>query len=230
MKRNYFTSAMMFITMLCSIFTLTSCDEENREANRLNGEWEGDFGMYYEYRHSGRTYRFDSFDSYLQLNNGLFSDHGTGVQIDFYDYGPYREVWHDIVWRVNRDTYGNLYLSFHYRGESEWDTDIYRYRLNSYQFSGYFGDSDNRFILHRLTPPEGFSWEPYYAQDYGYYYNSGWSNSYFDRYPYYAPSKNSKTKTEADATATDPECYVPAYSELTFGNRYVDAEKAAKAK
>lgn len=206
--RHHYIKVALWLT---AALALASCDEDVLEAERISGEYKGDFGMYYEYTRGGRTYAFDADYSYLQLQNYAFSSKGNGVQIDYYSDGPYREIWHQIRWRVNSDRARGQYITFHYLWEREWDTNIYDYLLTDDVFKGYFEDSSQRFMLLRLTPPSGWSWDPYYRKDYGCYNNSGWRDGYFDYDGYYyrAPAKDAKTAA-------------PQPSELRFGNRYTE--------
>lgn len=201
MKKRY------ILVALVGVAVVSGCSEDAMEANRLSGEYEGTFGMYYEYTRGGRVYQFDAAYTYLQLNNYAFSSKGTGVQIDYYDRGPYTEIWHDIKWKVNHDASGRQFITFHYLWEREWDTNIYDYKITPHAFYGYFDNSTERFYLTNLNPPAGFSWEPYYERDYGWRYNNGWSDGRYgyDEYGYrYAPARRDTLRP----------------GEITFGNRF----------
>lgn len=202
MKRHYIG------VLALAALSLTACDERVMEAERLAGEYEGNFGMYYEYTRGGRTYAYDAAYSYLRLDNYAFSMKGEGVQIDYYKYGPYTEIWHKIRWKVQKDAQGR-YITFHYLWEKEWDTNIYDYELNEYEFYGFFGTSSKQFYMRNLNPPDGFSWDPYYRHDYGWNLNSGWREGYYgyDGYYYRAPARDSQAEA-------------PAPKELRFGNRF----------
>lgn len=203
MKKSLYS----LLLLLCS-FGFVSCDEDTRQSMVLSGEWYGDFGMYYTYR--GVTY--DSYDTKIQLlPDYTYATHGYGTQVDFYPYGPYDYIYHQIRWSIV-----NGVITIHYRWEEEWDTQIFNYSLTNNYFSGRFGDSPERFRLQKLV--DYYDWTPYYVDYYGWGYRNGWSGGY----PWYAPGKDGAGK-EGKTTIE-----MPQPSEVHFGNRFVDRAKAVQ--
>lgn len=173
---------------LIAIFTMgifTSCEEDNKIAFRLDGEWRGDFGMNYTIERNGRLYTFDSFDTYLVFYNDgvMYSTHGWGKQVDYYDYGPYAYQYYRFYWRI-RD--GKIYLDYPY--DPELNTVIYDYRISFGHFTGWFDNSDVRFDLRKLDDTS-YDWE-YYRGDYIYGYNNAWSWGGY--YPYYVKTRSNE--------------------------------------
>ena len=98
----------LLITLCAMATTLTSCDEDLTRAITLSGEWEGDFGMYYEYEYHGRVYTFDSYDTRIVFYpDHDYATYGYGKQVDYYEYGPYAYQHYRFRWYISR---GDLIL------------------------------------------------------------------------------------------------------------------------
>ncbi len=181
--RNAFLAAT---ALILGAGSLTSCDDDNRLAIKLNGEWYGDFGMYFTGvdRRTGITVTWECMDTYMNFNSTImYSSYGYCKQVDEYpfrttgwyldSYGnkrvwneacPYKYVYHYVKWNIH-----NGLINFHYRGESEWDTSIYDYSLSNHYFSGYFSDTGAPFRLESVYQEDGW-WEPYSTSVYYDYY------------------------------------------------------------
>lgn len=227
MKLQKLFTALCAVFALAGTMTLTSCDEDNNKAYKLNGEWYGDFGMNYTYTYGNRTYRFDCYDTKIKFSSDImYSSHGTAVQVDYYADGPYEYLYYNIDWTIN-----NGVITLRYHWANQWDTRIYNYALSTSHFTGYFDNTNVPFDLRALYSYDWNIRNSYY-QEYGYGCDR-YSNYGYYPYPYYAPSKDGKVhgkladKAETvEGTSAEGDKYVPAPEELTFGNRFT--EKAAE--
>ncbi|MCD8236578.1 MAG: hypothetical protein LUD00_07970 [Prevotellaceae bacterium] len=124
--------------------------------------------MYYYYDYRGRTYRFDSYDTDIIFYPDYdYATHGYGKQVDFYTAGPYSYQYYYFNWTI-RD--GVIYLDYPY--DAELNTAIYDYRMTSDFITGYFGDTNTRFTLHKLV--DYYDWNSYRG-NYGHGgFVSGW--------------------------------------------------------
>lgn len=162
-------------TALLTLTLFTACDEDHAIAYDLEGQWQGDFGMYYEYESHGRIYRYDSYDTDIRfVPSSSFSTHGYGYQIDWYTAGPYDYMSMQFEWQARN---GAIYL--HYPYNPDWDAVIYDYRLNDYYFSGYFGDTRIHFSLRKI---DGYyDWDAYdYTYPWPYWRSAGRDNASTD--------------------------------------------------
>ncbi|MBR4783491.1 MAG: hypothetical protein IK023_06345 [Bacteroidaceae bacterium] len=173
MKKFFSLLSIALIAMIG--FSACNTDDEN-EARVLSGEWEGDWGMFYDYQYdNGAIDRFYASNTYIKLTpDHSNATHGTGIQEDYYRSGPYKYRWFKFNWEV-RD--GVIYLT--YPHDHELDVDIYDYQLSNDYFTGYFGDSNSRFRMSKLT--DFYYWTPavYIDSYYGYtLYDYLYSNKY----------------------------------------------------
>ncbi|MBQ0019023.1 MAG: hypothetical protein KBT39_00695 [Bacteroidales bacterium] len=221
-------AAFYALMMVISIGIFTSCDEDDKKAYKMDGDWYGDFGMYY---YTNRGQRFDSYDTRMQfVQSSPWSNHGYGTQVDWYKYGPYEFIYHQFRWEVHNGT-----IFINYKWESEWNCQIHDYNLTWNNFYGYFGDSNEKFTLYKLYD---YDFQPYYAHDYGWgYFTTYPGYNPYPYQPYYAPGINGKNKQTAtiDSTKVDivmrdgqPIAY-PKTSEIHFGNRFEDKAKGIEA-
>lgn len=191
MKKIY-TWAAALITIIASSFALSSCDTDYFQASTLDGEWRGDFGMYYIDVY-GRAW--DASYSIIEFYQNGFSSRGWGKQYDYYAYGPMEWEYNEFQWEI-RD--GIIYLN--YPQARELNTSIYNYSMNSHYFSGYFSNTHNYFRLQKYSD---WSWNGY-SNSY-YYYNR--PNYYYDGYYYgggYYGGYYSKSRTAVtDSTAVE---------------------------
>lgn len=209
-----------------ALLSFTSCgdDDINMSVN-LSGDWQGDFGMYYDFydRHGRYVDTFDSYDTDISfLPDYDYATHGYGYQVDYYDYGPYTRVYHSFEWNIRNEV---LYL--HYAGESELDTAIFDYFMNGSSFTGYFEGSKTRFSLRKYRD---FYWDPYWndfgyyghGPGYGYYYNLDWDYDY-----YYArtrgaeaPANAVEIKAEAPVNTDALKAETAEQGTIRLGNRF----------
>jgi hypothetical protein len=161
--------------MMVAMLSLSSCgmvigweeDMDVKQSIKFAGQWTGDFGMYYTYRHHGRLYTFDSYDTdivfYPEHNGATW---GYGKQVDYYERGPYSHIYNRFNWEIRN---GIVYLQYH--SDPSLDCAIYDYRMTSDRFQGRFGSSNDRFYLTKIA--DYYDWTVY--MDYYYYYpNNGW--------------------------------------------------------
>lgn len=168
--------ALVLIMILTAGFTLTSCDEDNMQASDLHGQWRGDFGMYYTDHYN---YEWKASYTILEFFQTGFTSHGTGKQYDYYNRGPYKYQYFRFNWEIRN---GVIFLT--YPGDHNLDTEIHDYQMSSRYFSGYFGNSRTPFNLDKYYD---WRWDDYNRyNDYGYYYNSGYTYGgyYYDDYYY----------------------------------------------
>lgn len=159
---------IMLAIMLSAILSFTSCNEDVAISNTLSGDWRGNFGMYYKYydRYGNYVNTYDCYDSDIRfLPDYEYATHGIGYQVDYYEFGPYKRIYHTFDWDVRNE---NIYL--HYHGESEYDTIIRDYRMNYRSFEGYFSNGSEKFYLYKIND---FYWDSSW-NDYGYDYYTDW--------------------------------------------------------
>lgn len=213
------TRLLCIIATLMCLATLTSCDEDQRIAFKLEGEWYGNFGMYYEYdgydRYGRRqTYYFDSYETDIRFVGSGFSSHGEGFQVDHYREGPYEFLSYRFRWEVRN---GILYLTYPPR-YSDYDTEIMDYSLSYNYFHGYFTTGSQPFSLKAL---HDYDWNYYgYGREYYWYQRPGW-----DYYPYYSPAKDIKDGQGpvAEKAEQGTEAEGLPKGVVRIGNRHTDA-------
>lgn len=205
--------------MTCGILalgSLNSCvfiEDDDPDVNTsyyLSGDWQGDFGMYYDYydRYGRFVDSFDSYDTDISFYpDHDYATHGYGYQVDFYRYGPYEKIYHSFEWEVRKET---LYL--YYMGERDLDTIIYDYRLTSTYFSGYFKSSDSRFSLKKYRGYYNWDsyWHDYGSDSYGYYDRYGWYDDYYN-----ARTRSAAPAVDAEELKADGKNFT-----IHFGNRF----------
>lgn len=206
MKKVFSLFSIIAMAGLCLMFTSCS-DDDADEAMVLRGEWQGDWQMSYE-THLGHV--FYAYSTNLQFfTNSSYTNHGYGYQVDFYDYGPYTEIYSRFTWSINN---GVIYID--YPDDHRYDTTIYEYHLNDRHFTGYLGDTDLYFDLVKLA---SFDWRYYY--DYGDYYY--WPDPYYvwdsGDYYYYAKTRGNTIVEKSDSTniPNEPERIVKIGSRLS---------------
>ena len=161
---------------LCAVISataFTSCDEDLSRAMTLSGEWQGDFGMYYDYEYRGHIYTFDSYDTRIVFYPDYdYATHGYGKQVDYYDQGPYVYQYYYFNWYMDR---GDLVLE--YPHDRDLNTVIHDYHMYSSSFYGYFGSSNTKFYLRKVA--DYYDWGGYS----GYYYydpRNDWYSGYYN--------------------------------------------------
>jgi len=185
MKLHY--SFFSAIIIACASMFISCRDmEDTNQSMALSGEWRGDFGMYYTYVERGRTYTFDSYDTYIRfIPDHAYAKYGVGTQVDYYEYGPYEYQYYSFTWSINN---GVIYLSYDY--DHELDTRISNYHMTNDYLTGTFPFSNSSFRLYKLT--DYYSWTPY-VNAYGYGSRYNWNQ-------YYAPFTRSADVESADST------------------------------
>lgn len=174
------------IIAFASLFASCQDMEDTNQSMALSGEWRGDFGMYYTYIERGRTYTFDSYDTYIRfIPDHNYAKYGVGTQVDYYEYGPYEYQYYSFTWSISN---GVIYLSYDY--DHELDTRISNYHMTNDYFTGTFPLSNTTFRLYKMT--DYYSWTPY-VNTYGYGSRNNWNH-------YYAPFTRSGDVESADST------------------------------
>lgn len=204
MKKIYLTSLFGAIAVLGSF---TSCNEivDVSRGRTLSGRWQGDFGMYYI---DEGEHRWDSYDTdleFLPYNNSALAGHG--YETDYYDYGPYDEIYHAFKWEVVN---GIIYL--YYCSPDDWnlDTWIRDYDMSNSRFTGYFENSSSRFELRKYE--SYFNWTVW-IDIYG-DYNDGYGYGYGYREGYvYSP-----TRANDDSASVKPAI-------IKMGSRFLEEKK-----
>ena len=187
MKRQY--SFFSAILIACASIFSSCVDLDANQSMALSGEWRGDFGMNYTYVERGRTYTFDSYDTYIRfIPERAGSNYGTGTQVDYYEYGPYEYQYYHFTWSI---TNGVVYLSYDY--DHGLDTRISNYHMTNNYFNGTFPASNTTFSLYKVV--DYYSWTPY-VNVYGYGSRYDWGTYY----PYYLPATRSGDEQAADST------------------------------
>lgn len=180
-------SALYAALMLFGAFAFTSCDDDNITAMKLEGEWKGDFGMYFD----NGYYRWECYNTYMRFENAFIAAaSGYCKQVDYYNDPrcPYAYIYHYVDWKVRDGR-----ITFKYRGEREWNTVISDYSLSSVRFYGHFADTGAPFDLRDVSM--GDTWWSGYTGNYHYY-----DYGYDPYHPYYAKKKGNGEQTEiADA-------------------------------
>ena len=200
MKRHYSIFTAIFIA--CASMFISCVDIDTNQSMALSGEWRGDFGMYYDYIERGRTYTFNSYNSYIRfIPDHTYANYGTGTQVDYYEYGPYEYQYYNFTWSIKN---GVIYLYYEY--DHALDTRISNYHMTNDYFTGTFPASSTPFRLYKVA--DFYSWTPY-VNTYGYGSRYDW----YDSYPYYAPS------TRADVQSADSTGHV-----LSRGRRAIFTE------
>ena len=170
MKRLYHFSVL---SMMALAGMLTSCDyiEDTRQSMVLSGEWKGDFGMYYEYVDGyGQCYTFDSYDTRITFIPAYsYAHHGTGTQVDYYDYGPYEYQYYSFRWSISD---GIITLVYDY--DHQLDTRIGDYHMTNDYLTGIFSASGISFRLRKIA--DFYDWTPY-VNAYGFCTRHSWGSS-----------------------------------------------------
>ncbi|MDE5740521.1 MAG: hypothetical protein K2H92_09485 [Bacteroidaceae bacterium] len=202
MNKIVIYSVIIALSSLCTTFTSCTRDEDTEAAYVLEGEWTGDWQMYYQTRR-GNTF-YASYTDIVFYLSGNYTNHGYGYQVDFYNYGPYTEIYSQFTWSIE---HGTIYID--YPDDHRYDTTIYEYRLSDSYFSGYLGDSDQFFRLRKLV---NFNWAHYY--EYGDYYY--WSNSSYtwDDDDYYWSKQRKSNTPPSDSIDNEPDRIVKIGSRL----------------
>lgn len=140
-----------------TLFSFTSCEEDQQTAFDLAGYWEGNLQMSYCDLSGQRWY---SNDTQIYFNC-FFETKGDGYQMDLYTgESPYKAIFHRFSWDI---TNGVISITYKDKNMGAFDTTIKDYTLEDNIFVGYFGDSNEMFSLKKKST---FDWYQY-AKDYG---------------------------------------------------------------
>ncbi len=198
-----------------SLISFTSCDDDVSMSVVLSGDWEGNFGMYYDYydRHGRFVETFDCYDTDISFYPDYdYATRGYGYQVDFYEYGPYAKIYHSFDWEVVNES---VYL--YYIGESELNTVIREFRLTDGKFSGYFDNSNSRFTLYKYRGY--YDWHGYWNDcghnGYYYYDRAGWYDNYYRSTRSAAPANNEASADKAEEIKAEGKDFT-----IRYGNRF----------
>jgi len=173
MKKLFLLMSVVLATMV----SFSSCNDsdDQKEARVISGEWQGNWGMWYE---DDYGYRYNATSTYIKfIPDYSGATHGWGKQEDFYNYdttgryrSAYKYLYYKFEWSVRN---GILYIEYPY--DSELDTYIRDYSLSNDYFSGYFGNSNTRFRLSKLS--DWYYWTPDVYVESDYYGWTVWSSA-----------------------------------------------------
>ena len=165
-----------------TLTSFTSCTEDSDIARVLSGCWEGDFSMYFVYEDRyGELIEVEAEYTDLEfVPSANSSTRGIGYQTDYYDYGPYDEVYHSFSWEVRG---GNIYLDYRHGDDEDLTTFLRDYHLTNDRLTGYFGNTTSSFYLRKYE--NYYDWTPfidYYGdyntgRGYGYHENRDWART-----------------------------------------------------
>lgn len=138
--------------------SLQSCDDDSDIVYTLEGTWEGQMNVFYEY--GGTDY--ESTYSEICFNSDPYTySSGTGYWVDYYstDIWGYNYVANHITWTVSG---GVIYVNFVEEGSQ---LEIRDYRLNDNRFEGTIymdGVTTDFSLIHTSSP----NWDSFYYYDY----------------------------------------------------------------
>ena len=193
MKKILSLAFMVGMLLASSSMLLSSCTyHDTEEAIVLSGQWQGNWGMYYEVEDPwGNIVAFDSYDADIVFYPDYdYATHGYGYQVDWYNEGPYERMSYRFHWSI---TSGIIHLT--YPGYPEYNSDIRDYHLNYDRFRGYFTNGTQPFELYKIA--DYYNWSYYYEWDYHYWPYAAWS---WDVYYYGKARPEMDTRTTADST------------------------------
>lgn len=205
MKKAITILQLLAAVSLCTV--LSSCnDEDTEESIVLSGQWQGDWGMYYEIEHRGHIYTFDSYDTDIVFYPDYdYATHGYGYQVDWYREGPYERLSYRFDWNIRN---GVIYLT--YPGYPEYNTSIRDYRMNNNRFTGYFDNGSDPFYLNKIA--DYYDWTYYY--DYGYYHYWTYDSWDWGYYPYYAKTRSTSADNDTASVPSTEDRIVKIGSRL----------------
>lgn len=207
--------AKVMLTGVAMASTLTSCElgyyeygpghMDYQQSKALSGEWTGDFGMYYSY--NGRYFDADYTDVvFYPARYG--ATYGYGKQVDWYSWGPYEYIYHKFDWQLVDGV-----VELRYYSDSNLNTFIRDYKMTNDYFEGYFGNSSDRFRLRKIV--DHYDWTPYVN-----------TYSYGDRRDWYGSARQMFEFGDSVSTQTQATDSIAQAGEgITFGNRFLDAER-----
>lgn len=164
MKKLFLT----FAACVAAMSVVTSCDDDEKMAMELSGDWSGEFYSCYEYYYKQETEPRKEYASqtYMQfIPNHMFgSTRGTGYELDIYNDGPIEYMYYEFDWKIEDGV-----ISLRYFDNPDLNIDIYDYRLDYHRFKGFFGKKKYSFELYSV---DDYDWNPYRT---GYHFREGQS-------------------------------------------------------
>lgn len=182
--KKHFVILIAALAMMAG-FSSCSSDPDEERAIALSGEWEGDWGMWYEDEFG---YTYDAICTYIQLiPDYTYATHGIGYQEDYYDRditgrrrSYFRFIWYKFDWEIRN---GIIYLRYYDDhpfniNTPTLNTYIRDYRLSNNRFSGYFGRSNSTFYMGKIS--DFYHWERNFPNGiyFGYYVYDYYSKPY----------------------------------------------------
>ena len=158
---------------VAAVSGLTSCDEDEKIAMKLQGEWHGDFYACYtcKYKQEVELRKFYAEDTYMHfVPNHMFGrTRGTGYEVDIYpDNSPISYTKYEFDWQIDDGV-----ITFTYFDAPEMNIVVENFRLTYDHFQGYFGANKSTIDLRQL---DSFDFSEYVnpyelrADDYVNYY------------------------------------------------------------
>ncbi|MBP5716782.1 MAG: hypothetical protein J6W69_06665 [Bacteroidales bacterium] len=158
---------------VAAVSGLTSCDEDEKIAMKLQGEWHGDFYACYtcKYKQEVELRKFYAEDTYMHFvpNHMFGSTRGTGYEVDIYpDNSPISYTKYEFDWQIDDGV-----ITFTYFDAPEMNIVVENFRLTYDHFQGYFGANKSTIDLRKL---DSFDFSEYVnpyelrADDYVNYY------------------------------------------------------------
>ena len=158
---------------VAAVCGLTSCDEDEKIAMKLQGEWHGDFYACYtcKYKQEVELRKFYAEDTYMHFvpNHMFGSTRGTGYEVDIYpDNSPISYTKYEFDWQIDDGV-----ITFTYFDAPEMNIVVENFRLTYDHFQGYFGANKSTIDLRKL---DSFDFSEYVnpyelrADDYVNYY------------------------------------------------------------
>lgn len=155
-----FTYLFSMLLLLTGSFTLSSCDEDDYIAYKLEGTWRGN--MYVQHEYNGETY--DAIYSIIEFVRDDYNyDSGHGYWVDYYGSSPWGRnyVANHFDWTVSNEIIKIYFIEEH---TTIWIED---YHLGNKHFNGviYDGNARVEFELRHTSSP---NWDDYYYDSYYY--------------------------------------------------------------
>ena len=121
MKKIY-SSIICLLLVMAGAMTFTACDDDTMDSIDLSGEWEGDMGMFIDYK----GYRFNAHNTWISFHPDYeWATHGWGEEVDYFTSDApyyYQNLYFD--WKIKDQV---LYLS--YPHNHNLDVAIYDYHF-----------------------------------------------------------------------------------------------------
>lgn len=148
---------------MTTLFTLTSCDTDQKIANYLiTGNWKGNLDTYYTNRW-GDAFLDGEYYTVWRFEPGGYDDwgyvtSGYGTEADYNVYDDREFAYSSFRWEVRN---GNIYI---YYDDPTWNDvriDWYEYTISYSHFHGTMYDWDNRAYDFNLYSNSSWRWDDY---------------------------------------------------------------------